>query len=77
MGVGLAQNLAQTGHKVILVDISQEQLDRVEGEIRQNIRMQGFFRKSVGKTAPKGQTMLSSALLRARISRLSQTRIFS
>ncbi len=54
MGVGLAQNLAQTGHKVILVDISQEQLDRVEGEIRQNIRMQGFFRKSVGKTAPKG-----------------------
>lgn len=46
MGVGVAQNLAQTGHRVVLIDVGQEQLDRARGEIRQAIRMQGFFKKS-------------------------------
>ncbi len=45
MGVGVAQNLAQTDHDVVLVDISEAQLGRAEKEIRKNIRMQGFFRK--------------------------------
>ena len=46
MGAGLAQNLAQTGHKVVLVDIGEAQLEHARQEIRQNIRMQSFFQKS-------------------------------
>ncbi len=53
MGVGLAQNLAQTGHRVVLVDIGDEQLERARGEIRQNIRMQGFFQKKEKSESPK------------------------
>jgi 3-hydroxybutyryl-CoA dehydrogenase len=48
MGIGLAQNLAQTGHRVVLVDLGEEQLERARAEIRQNIRMQGFFQKEQG-----------------------------
>lgn len=48
MGIGVAQNLAQTGHQVILVDISENVLDKAKHEIRNNIRFQGFFKKSAG-----------------------------
>ena len=51
MGVGVAQNLAQTGHQAILVDISDEVLDRAREEIRKNLRFQGMFQKGV-KTEP-------------------------
>jgi 3-hydroxybutyryl-CoA dehydrogenase len=46
MGVGVAQNLAETGHEVVLVDLSDEQLDKAHATIRQNLRMRGFFGKS-------------------------------
>lgn len=46
MGVGLAQNLAQTGHRVVLVDQTDERLEAARAEIRQSLRMQGFFRKA-------------------------------
>ncbi|MBE9049103.1 NAD-binding protein [Nostocales cyanobacterium LEGE 11386] len=46
MGIGLAQNLAQTGHQVILVDISAEILERAQAKIKKNIRFQGFFNKN-------------------------------
>lgn len=46
MGIGVAQNLAQTGHQVILVDISENTLDKAKHEIKNNIRFQGFFKKS-------------------------------
>jgi 3-hydroxybutyryl-CoA dehydrogenase len=46
MGVGLAQNLAQTSHSVMLLDISDEVLERAKREIKNNIRFQGFFQKS-------------------------------
>ncbi|MCC5666152.1 NAD-binding protein [Nostoc sp. CHAB 5784] len=46
MGIGLAQNLAQTGHQVILVDISEEILERANAQIKKNIRFQGFFNKN-------------------------------
>ncbi|MUG94906.1 3-hydroxybutyryl-CoA dehydrogenase [Scytonema sp. UIC 10036] len=49
MGIGVAQNLAQTGHQVILVDISENILDKAKHEIRNNIRFQSFFKKSVGE----------------------------
>ena len=52
MGVGVAQNLAQTGHQVILVDISENILDKAKHEIRNNIRFQGFFKKSERQETP-------------------------
>lgn len=52
MGVGVAQNLAQTGHQVILVDISEEILDKAKQEIRNNIRFQSFFNKSDNTPSP-------------------------
>jgi 3-hydroxybutyryl-CoA dehydrogenase len=45
MGMGVAQNLAQTGHQVILVDISEDILTTAKEQIRNNIRFQGFFNK--------------------------------
>ncbi|MDI5967116.1 3-hydroxyacyl-CoA dehydrogenase family protein [Streptantibioticus silvisoli] len=39
MGVGVAQNLAQVGHEVILVDISQEVLEQALTAITRNCRM--------------------------------------
>lgn len=52
MGIGVAQNLAQTGHQVILVDISENILDKAKHEIRNNIRFQGFFKKSDRQKTP-------------------------
>jgi 3-hydroxybutyryl-CoA dehydrogenase len=46
MGIGVAQNLAQTDHQVILVDVSEKILEQAKQEIRNNIRFQGFFQKS-------------------------------
>lgn len=46
MGVGVAQNLAETGHQVVLVDLTDEQLDKAQASIQQNLRMRGFFTKS-------------------------------
>ena len=45
MGTGVAQNLAQTGHSVILIDISADILERAEEEIKNNIRLQSLFNK--------------------------------
>lgn len=39
MGVGVAQNLAQCGHDVILVDVSTEVLERARAEIERNCRL--------------------------------------
>ncbi len=45
MGVGVAQNLALTGHKVILIDISAGILEHAKEEILRNMRMQRMFDK--------------------------------
>jgi 3-hydroxybutyryl-CoA dehydrogenase len=45
MGIGVAQNLAQTGYDVILVDIKEEILDKAKQEIKNNIRFQSLFQK--------------------------------
>ena len=52
MGVGVGQNLAQTGHQVVLVDISEEILGRARDEIRKNLRFQGMFQKGASKEGP-------------------------
>ena len=38
IGVGVAQNLAQVGHQVVLVDVSPGRLDRARAEIERNCR---------------------------------------
>ena len=69
MGVGVAQNLAQTGHQAILVDISDEVLDRAREEIRKNLRFQGMFQKGV-KTEP-ADTVLGRIQLTQNLEDLS------
>ncbi|WP_326698420.1 3-hydroxyacyl-CoA dehydrogenase family protein [Streptomyces sp. NBC_01754] len=48
MGTGLAQSLAQSGHEVILVDRTDEILDRARGEIAQGLR----FSRVLGAEGP-------------------------
>lgn len=45
MGIGVAQHLAQTGHEVILLDISDSILEKAKQEIKNNTRFQAFFTK--------------------------------
>src|SRR5215216_2248394 len=52
MGRGVAQDLAQTGHNAILVDVSENILAAAQDEIRQNIRLQSLFKKSPGAAHP-------------------------
>jgi len=49
MGSGVAQNLAQSGFNVVLIDISIEKLKRTEEEIRRNIRFSAFYAKDKSK----------------------------
>lgn len=43
MGVGVAQNLAQVGHQVVLVDQDEQILDRARQQIQLNCRMSGLL----------------------------------
>ncbi len=49
MGIGVGQSLAQNGMEAVLVDVSQEVLDRAKAEIRKNLRFQGMFQKDAKK----------------------------
>ena len=49
MGIGLGQNLAQTGHEVVLLDVSDEQLSRAKDEIRKNLRFFNMYQKGAQK----------------------------
>jgi 3-hydroxybutyryl-CoA dehydrogenase len=46
MGTGVAQNLAQTGHQVILIDRQDEALQKASETIAQALRFRGFFKSS-------------------------------
>ncbi len=46
MGSGVAQNLAESGFQVILIDIEAAPLERARSEILRNLRFQTMFRKS-------------------------------
>jgi len=52
MGIGVSQNLAQTGYQVILVDISEAILESAEQEIKKNIRFQTLFNKEKKAGSP-------------------------
>ena len=43
MGTGVAQNLAQSGHRVVLVDLDREILDRALAQIHRNARLSGLL----------------------------------
>lgn len=45
MGKGVAQTLAHTGHRVILIDVSDAALEKAREDIVQNIRLQALFKK--------------------------------
>jgi len=48
MGAGVAQNLSQTGHRVVVVDVADAALERARAEIRSGVRFQGMFKKGPG-----------------------------
>jgi 3-hydroxybutyryl-CoA dehydrogenase len=50
MGVGVSQSLAQTSHRVILVDVSEEILDHAAEEIQKNVRLQSLFKKTTSES---------------------------
>jgi 3-hydroxybutyryl-CoA dehydrogenase len=52
MGKGVSQDLAQTGHRVILLDVSQDILEHAKSEIKENIRLQSLFTKSEKAESP-------------------------
>jgi 3-hydroxybutyryl-CoA dehydrogenase len=45
IGAGVAQALAETGHRVIVVDLADSILKRCRDSIEQNLRLQQLFRK--------------------------------
>jgi 3-hydroxybutyryl-CoA dehydrogenase len=49
IGIGVAQDLAQSDFRVLLIDTDEEILDRATTQIRQNIRMQTLFKKEQGR----------------------------
>lgn len=52
MGIGLAQNLAQSRLAVILLDRSEAVLDKAKIEIKQNSRLQQLLRKNEAVATP-------------------------
>lgn len=52
MGIGVAQNLAQTGHQVILIDVSESILNQAKAEIHKNLRFARMFDKSAAREDP-------------------------
>ncbi|HTQ78416.1 MAG TPA: 3-hydroxyacyl-CoA dehydrogenase NAD-binding domain-containing protein [Thermoanaerobaculia bacterium] len=65
MGTGLAQNLAETGHEVVLLDVSEAVLDQAKEEIRKSLRFQAFFRKKA-EGAPATSQSAETVLGRIR-----------
>lgn len=52
IGISVAQNFAETGHQVILVDIQEEQLKNAREAVRPNMRMNAFFKKKTAAEKP-------------------------
>ncbi|HXT68210.1 MAG TPA: 3-hydroxyacyl-CoA dehydrogenase family protein [Vicinamibacterales bacterium] len=52
MGRGVAQNLSETGHQVVLVDVVSGQLEQARDAIRSAVRMNAMFRKKPNMEGP-------------------------
>lgn len=57
MGASVAQNLAQTGHHVLLVDNQTSALDTARSRIRNETRLQRLLRQA-GNSVPNADTLL-------------------
>jgi 3-hydroxybutyryl-CoA dehydrogenase len=53
MGSGVAQSLAQTGHRVHLVDLTDEILARARARIRRNLRLQRMLKREGAGLEPE------------------------
>ncbi|MFI5727005.1 3-hydroxyacyl-CoA dehydrogenase family protein [Streptomyces cyaneofuscatus] len=53
IGRGVAQSFAQSGFDVVLVDISQRQLDSAVAQVKDDLRLQGLFRPGHLKEEPE------------------------
>lgn len=53
MGVGVAQNLAETGHRVTLLDVSEEVLERARAEIYNQLRLARMLSGGAGGESPR------------------------
>lgn len=69
MGAGVAENLAQTGHSVILVDVADSALDKARATIRDALRMQ---RMMSGAGTPPASEILERIDFTTDYSRLSK-----
>jgi 3-hydroxybutyryl-CoA dehydrogenase len=56
MGAGVAQNFAQAGHQVFLIDVSKEILERAKARIEQSARFQTLFLKGAKSSKPDAIT---------------------
>ncbi len=52
MGSGVAQTLAQTGHRVVLLDVADEALERARERIQQGLRLEILLQKKAEKQDP-------------------------
>lgn len=53
MGIGVAQNLAQTNHQTVLVDINDDILEKARTEIYKNVRFGRLFDKGMSQEDPE------------------------
>ena len=60
MGAGIAQVGAQTGHKVTLVDVSQEVLDKSQARISESIKR--VAKKKFKEDTAAGDKFISQAI---------------
>jgi 3-hydroxybutyryl-CoA dehydrogenase len=67
MGVGVAQDVAQHGRQVILIDVDDARLARARQEIRANLRMQGLFRKPQAAREPPAPPAAASGESSAQV----------
>lgn len=71
MGSGVAQNLAQSGFNVVLIDIAESALERARGEIRNAVRFQAFGKKDKSQ-ADSPQAVLDRILFTTDYAALSE-----
>jgi 3-hydroxybutyryl-CoA dehydrogenase len=69
IGGGVAQSLAESGMQVILLDVSENILERTSQQIYNNVRFQGLLKKGDNKSSPRevlGRVALSTDYERLR-----------
>ena len=59
MGVGVSQNLAQSGFQVLLIDINEEILANAKRQIKQNLRLHSMLAKKDGAATPSTDSVIN------------------